>query len=86
MTQPTIGQRLWELWNGYETTPELYVDYTSESMRSDHQRIATELLRGVLTGEIPLPEELVKAGYFVGHLKPEMIETMTFDHISDASK
>ena len=96
MNEPTIGQRLFEMhvknadrslkvWK-WENEPLLDQKAWNDS--------ATALLRGVLTGEIPLPDELVKAGYFVGHINPESIACDALEsfegsfthHIPDVTK
>lgn len=69
MTQ-SIGQRLYDLWI---VPNEFAFEKLPERFQAKWNRAATELLRGILTGEIPLPDELMKSGYFVGQINPEAV-------------
>lgn len=56
----TIGQRLYDLWGNALGKPVAYHEWITANTDDKHawETAATELPRGVLTGEIPLPDEL----------------------------
>ena len=58
MNEPTIGQRLWHELHDREFTVSQYHNYASPAERANYERIAVSFIRCVLTGEIPLPDEL----------------------------